>query len=189
MTTKWITTKPQSFNDLSEILSRSSGEFLIDFLATSSAERTPPCGHVSYFITSGAILPHDLGLLVRASRADNWQCQFTFKQLARLLIESSGSCIYKAHAKSAETEATYTFEEGKAYYERNKDLLTRKYNGEYIAVWDNEVIDHDMSFSALAQRVYKKLGYISIYMPFVTSKRRVLRFESPRFRRSTAGVS
>jgi len=189
MTTKWIPTKPQSFDDISNIFSRSSEEFIIDFLATSSARRTLPCGHVTYFLPSGATLSHDLGLLIRASRADNWQFQPTFERLARLLAEHYDIRIHEEHAKGPEPVAKYTFEEGKTYYERNKDFLTHKYNGEYIAIWDNEVMDHDTSFSALAQRVYKKLGYVSIYMPFVTSKRRVLRFESPMCRRSTVDVS
>ena len=189
MTTKWISTKPKNFNDISNIFSRSSKEFIVDFLATSSAQRPLPCGHVTYFLPGGATLSHDLGFLIKASRADNWQFQPTFEQLARLLTEHHGIRIHKEHATRAEPVTKSAFEEGKAYYERNKDLLTRTYNGEYIAILDNKVMDHDTSFSALAQRVYKKLGYVSIYMPFVTTKRRVLRFESPKYRRSATSVS
>jgi len=75
--------------------------------------------------------------------------------------------------------ARSTYEEGKAYYEKNKEPLIRRFEGQYIAIWENNVLDNDISFSSLALRAYKKLGYVSIYMPFVTSKQRVLRFESP----------
>ena len=74
------------------------------------------------------------------------------------------------------------FEKGKAYFERNKETLIRNYEGKYIAIWGNQVLDSDTSFSSLAQRVYEKLGYVSIYMPFVTSKPRVLRFHSPKYK-------
>ncbi|GAH56840.1 unnamed protein product, partial [marine sediment metagenome] len=84
--------------------------------------------------------------------------------------------------------AKSAFEEGKSYFERNKEILTRCYEGKYIAIWENGVLDSDTRFSSLAQRVYEKLGYVSIYMPFVTSKRRVLRFESPE-RRYKANAS
>ncbi len=189
MTTKWITTKPKNFDDISNIFSRSSEEFIVNFLAASPARRPLPCGRELYFRPSGTTLSHDLGLLIKASYADNWRFPFTLEQLAQLFTEHYGIRTHKEYATMAEPVSKSAFEEGKAYYERNKNLLTRKYNGEYIAIWDNEVMDHDTSFSALAQRVYKKLGYVSIYMPFVTSKRRVLRFESPRRRRSTVDAS
>lgn len=190
MTTKWIPTKPKNFDDISGIFSISGEELLFNFFTPSSARRPlPPCGRVEYFLPSGATLSHDFGFLIKVSHADNWQFRPTFERLAQLLAKRCDIHVCEEHAVRAEPAAKYTFEEGKAYYERNKDILTRKHNGEYIAIWDNEIMDHDTSFSALAQRVYKKLGYVSIYMPFMTSKRRVLRFESPKIRRSTINVS
>ena len=189
MTTKWIPMKPKNFNDISNVFSRSSEESVVDFFIKGSARGPLSCGRVTHFLPSGATLSHDLGFLIKVSHADNWQFQPNFGLLAQLLASQYDICAHKEHATRAEPVSKSTFEEGKAYYEKNKDLLARRYDGEYIAIWDNEVMDHDTSFSALAQRVYKKLGYVSIYMPFVTSKRRVLRFESPRVRRSTIDVS
>jgi hypothetical protein len=93
--------------------------------------------------------------------------------------------VYQLLAKAppaGSAKAKGSFEAGKRYYEQNKDLLAARYAGEYIAVLDRDVIDHDASFSSLAQRVYKRLGYVSVYMPQVAAKRRVLRFESPEVR-------
>ena len=186
MTTKWITTRPKSFDDVSNILSKSDEEPVVRLFTTSFARRPPlPCGRVEYFLPSRSMLSHDFSFLIRVLHDDNWQFRPTFERLGQLLIERYDACIPEEHTVRAKPTTNYSFEEGKAYYERNKVLLTRKYNGEYIAIWNNKVLDHDTSFSALAQRVYKKLGYASIYMPFVTSKRRVLRFESPRRRRAT----
>lgn len=188
MTIKWPIDL-RNFDDVSNTISISSEECVVNFLAASSARRPLPRGRGTYFLLSGATLAHDLGFLIKASRADNWQFQPTFEQLPWLLAEHCDLCVHKEHATRVVPVAKSVFEQGKAYYERNKNLITRKYSREYIAIWDNKVLDHDTSFSSLAERVYKKLGYVSIYMPFVTSKQRVLRFESPKYRRSATGVS
>jgi len=100
--------------------------------------------------------------------------------IARSLAEQSRDAI--GIRRVVTSISWYTFEEGKAYFERNKKTLVRHYEGKYIAIWENKVLDSDTNFSSLAERVYEKLGYVSIYMPFVTSKRRTLRFESPEYR-------
>ena len=70
----------------------------------------------------------------------------------------------------------------KKYYEDNKKSLLKRYAGRYIAIFNNKVIDSDKDFSKLAQRVYKKYGYQTIYMPFVDEKEKVLSVPSPRVR-------
>ncbi len=177
MVTKWAIPRIENFNDMPKFLNKQYSIF--KSVASTQGERPYSCGFtMSVKNPSESIWIHSI--LVHLLNSDNWSLTLPFEQLVQLVVE------YRVpHKRSTEMDAgaKSVFEEGKTYYERNKDLLTHKYNGEYITIWDNEVLDHDTSFSALAQRVYKKLGYVSIYMPFVTSKRRVLRFESPRIRR------
>ncbi len=70
------------------------------------------------------------------------------------------------------------------YYEEHKESLLKKYGGKYIAIINNEVIDSDSDFSQLANRVYKKYGYQTIYMPFVGTKERVVKIPSPKIKSS-----
>lgn len=70
----------------------------------------------------------------------------------------------------------------KRYYEENKEALLKKYGGKYIAIFNNKVIGSDKDFSKLAQRVYKKYGYQTIYMPLVKTEERVVKIPSPRVR-------
>ena len=72
------------------------------------------------------------------------------------------------------------FEEAKRYFQENKTQILEKYKGDFIAILDNAVVDHDKDFSELAKRVYEKFGYQTTYMPFVESEQRVLRIPSPR---------
>jgi len=184
MVIKWVSTEPQNFDDVVDIISRENVPFR---LLTARPEQKPmTCRLTLYLSSSEATLPRNF--LVKALHADNWQLVDTFEQWTRLLA-GYYSWVWPEHVTKIEPTTKSAFEEGKAYYERNKDFLTRKYNGEYIAIWNNGILDHDTSFSSLAQRVYEKLGYVSVYMPFVTSKCQVLRLESAKYRRSTASVS
>ncbi len=68
------------------------------------------------------------------------------------------------------------------YYEEHEEVLLRKYEGRYIAVLNNKVIGSGKDFSKLAQRVYKKYGYQTIYMPFVGAKKKIVKIPSPRIK-------
>jgi len=70
----------------------------------------------------------------------------------------------------------------KKYYQEHKESLLKKYKGRYIAILNNKVIGSDKDFSRLAQRIYKKYGYQTIYMPFVNTREKVVRIPSPRIK-------
>jgi len=183
MKTKWAFTEPRNFDDIASTIVRSKVPF--ELLTRRSTRRPMTCGLTLYLSSGEATLLRDF--LVKALHADNWQLGATFEQLVQLLAEYYPLACPE-HVMRIEPATKSAFEEGKAYYERNKESLTRRFEGQYIAIWENDVLDSDASFSSLAQRVYEKIGYVSIYMPFVTSKRRVLRFESPERRWSKANA-
>jgi hypothetical protein len=68
------------------------------------------------------------------------------------------------------------------YYKENIESLLRKYEGKYIAILNNKVIGSGKDFSKLAQRVYRKYGYQTIYMPFVEAKKKIVKIPSPRIK-------
>jgi len=66
-----------------------------------------------------------------------------------------------------------------AWYEVNKAKLLRRYGGEYVAIVNRRVVDHDKEFGPLAQRVYKRYGVRSIAMPKVVPGDEVVNIPSP----------
>jgi anaerobic glycerol-3-phosphate dehydrogenase len=52
-----------------------------------------------------------------------------------------------------------------AWYDAHQRQLLRRYAGEYLAIADRRVLDHDPDFSALARRVFAKVGVRPIFMP------------------------
>lgn len=67
-----------------------------------------------------------------------------------------------------------------AWYEGNKRKLLRRYGGEYVAIINKRVVDHDEEFGPLAQRVFKRYGVRSIAMPRVVPGEEVADIPSPR---------
>jgi hypothetical protein len=64
------------------------------------------------------------------------------------------------------------------FYDEHRAEFEQKYRGEYLAIVDRAVVDHDASFAALARRVFDKYGARSVCMPLVG--RTTVRVRSPR---------
>ena len=83
--------------------------------------------------------------------------------------------------------------ENRLWYERNRRGLLARYRGEYVAVVDRAVVDHDRDFSALAARVFARHGGRPVFAPRVQEKEARARLRSPRWpsaeRRSWAATS
>jgi hypothetical protein len=69
------------------------------------------------------------------------------------------------------------------WYERNRARIARRFHGEYVAIIDQRVIDHDLDFERLATRVFENNGTRNVFMPRVTAAGHVLHVRSPRVRR------
>jgi hypothetical protein len=68
----------------------------------------------------------------------------------------------------------------RAWYEKNRDHLAEKHEGSYLAVVDQEVVDHDREFAALARRVRDRFGRRPVLLPRCVSGGRVVTLPSPR---------
>ena len=62
---------------------------------------------------------------------------------------------------------------------RDKLIKDPKYKGKYIAVFRGNIVGYDKDKGRLARRVYKKYGYIPIYIGKVTLKERLVEIPSP----------
>lgn len=71
-----------------------------------------------------------------------------------------------------------------AWYEVHKRQLCQRYPGEYLAIVDRRVLDHDPDFSALAARVFAKVGVRPLYMPQCVAGDQIVSLRSPRLVRA-----
>jgi hypothetical protein len=66
------------------------------------------------------------------------------------------------------------------WYEENRSRLLSRYRGEYVAVVDAHVVDHDADWQALAERVFRRFGVAPVFMPRVEPGEPAARLRSPR---------
>ena len=72
-------------------------------------------------------------------------------------------------------------------FEQQKPALLAQYLGEYVAVHEGQVIDHDPDLRTLHLRVFTHLGHTPVLLKQVTAEpERELMFRSPRFERGRA---
>jgi plasmid stability protein len=70
------------------------------------------------------------------------------------------------------------------WYKRHKPALLRRYRGQYLAIFDRRVVDHDSDFNALARRVFGRALHRPIFMPKCVPGERTIHLRSPRLTRN-----
>jgi len=88
--------------------------------------------------------------------------------------------ILRRAASEQPREAPAPLERDMAWYEAHKSELLRRYRGEHLAILEGRVLDHDQDFSALAGRVFAKVGVRSIFMPWCIEGEPIVHIHSPR---------
>lgn len=68
---------------------------------------------------------------------------------------------------------------GKEFVSNRKKDILEKYNGMHIAVINDTIVDSDSNYSSLANRVFKKYGDRTIYIPYISEKEIVSKAPSP----------
>lgn len=66
------------------------------------------------------------------------------------------------------------------WYEARKQRLLARYDDEYLAIVNREVVDHDRHFPTLARRVFARFGGRPIFMPRCALQERTVRLGGPR---------
>ena len=83
------------------------------------------------------------------------------------------------YAKSSHEDAADSFERSIAFFEKHRHELLRDYEGKFIAIIRDQVVDSDADWEVLARRVYQRLGYGDIFMPKVERQPRRTHIPSP----------
>lgn len=77
-------------------------------------------------------------------------------------------------------DALKPLEADMAWFEAHRRQLCRRYAGEYLAIADRRLLDHDADFSTLAARVFAKIGVRPVFMPQCVAIDHVVHLRSPR---------
>jgi len=67
-------------------------------------------------------------------------------------------------------EKMKAFRLNQAYFEKHLEELLAKHLDQYVAIWQDQVIDFDDDNIKLARRVYSSIGYLPIYIQKVTKE-------------------
>lgn len=84
--------------------------------------------------------------------------------------------IAQRHAR-AQLENGFNVEE-QAFHQQKKQLL-QKYRGQFVALYQGQVVDHAADDEELAERMYNKFGDASFYIAKVDSDLVVYEIPSP----------
>jgi hypothetical protein len=112
--------------------------------------------------------------LVREAKAEAARRGST---LAALVSDSLARTLAEGGPRPARDTELH---ESRLWYERHRAGLLARYRGQYLAVIDGRVVDHDSDFSALAERVFARHGARRVFMPRVQEKDAPARMRSPR---------
>lgn len=118
--------------------------------------------------------------LSEAGPNDTFVVNFVSPQVFKSTLSWEDLSVAEVPGEGSQPTDYVKFQEAKRYFQENRAQILEKYRGNFIAIFDNTVVDHDRNFSELAKRVYEKFGYQTIYIPFVESEPAVLRIPSPR---------
>lgn len=94
---------------------------------------------------------------------------FVTEAIERAVADASGSASLPAEL-AADAE----------WFEENRQRLLETYPGEYVAIVDREVFDHDVDSGALAERVFTKLDRRHVFMPHCVEHEEPVHLRSPR---------
>ncbi len=87
-------------------------------------------------------------------------------------------------ARTARQDDLKPLEADMVWYKTHRRQLQRRYPKEYLAILDRRVLDHDPEFSALAARVFAKVGIRPVFMPQAVDQDETLHLRSPRLTRA-----
>ena|SRR5438046_1164063 len=82
-------------------------------------------------------------------------------------------------AQLPQGQETHALADERRAFERQRAQLLRRYKGQYVAVYEGRVVDHDPDDEALACRLFVKLGDVPFYIARVEERPTVYDLPSP----------
>jgi dCTP deaminase len=66
--------------------------------------------------------------------------------------------------------ATSEFEAARRYFNTYRDQILEQYEGQYVAILNDEIVDYDSNWEELSERTYRSFGDRNLFMPFASRK-------------------
>jgi dCTP deaminase len=67
--------------------------------------------------------------------------------------------------------AAADFREAISFFKKNHSEIAKHHAGQYVAILDGKIIDHDKNWEQLSERIYRTFGAKDLYIPFVDAER------------------
>ncbi len=112
--------------------------------------------------------------IVRKAKALAAQEGITLKALVERSIEVETQKSRPAESRLSEIARDID------WFDANKAGLLAQYEGQYVAVLSEQIVDHDHDVEALAMRVTERYGWRTVYIPRCQRSPRVIDVRSPR---------
>lgn len=100
--------------------------------------------------------------------------------LTRFVSEALERALETGPGEGVATPEVGGLAESMAWFDRNRERLSARHRGEFLAILGERVLDHDPDFDALARRVFDRAGGQPLYMPHVVDPQPTRRVRSPR---------
>lgn len=114
---------------------------------------------------------------------DNLWCRFSVLVLKAGGFRKKNEVIermIREYVEGEEGAEKVFLAEAEAFREMKVQLLQdKRYRGRFVAIYGGRVVDGDKDHRALARRVYKRYGYVPIYMGKVEEAERLVEIPSP----------
>lgn len=80
------------------------------------------------------------------------------------LLDRLGSDGQPSEGREGQALAETQFRQNRSFFESEKRNSQARYGDAFVAVWEEQVVDHDKDRSRLAERVYKRFSSVPIYI-------------------------
>jgi dCTP deaminase len=78
--------------------------------------------------------------------------------------------ITKGVLTTAKRSGTSEFEVARRYFKAHRAQIVEQYEGQYIAILNDEIVDYDRNWEDLSERTYRRFGDRNLFMPYVSRK-------------------
>ena len=137
-------------------------------------------GAFEFIKTLNTLMEADLVVLSEASGEEIVSLTENGKKVANLAKEDSSQVDIPVADPHAAEKRPSPYERGARYYENYRLDLEQMYPGQYVAIWEDQVISNGNEFGNVAQSAYDQVGYQDVFIPHVAKFKKPVRLPSRR---------
>ena len=137
-------------------------------------------GAFEFFRSLNTLMEADLVVLNEVSGEEIVSLTENGEKVANLAKEDTSQAdIPVADPLTAEKRAS-PYARGARHYENHRVELEQMYPGQYVAIWEDQVISNGSKFGDVAQSAYDQVGYQDVFIPHLGKIKKPVRLPSRR---------